>query len=856
MWRSSFRRLYHDSDQTLNFRTGPRYNNSVVGGGGLNYAPSHHRRSSAGGGGAEGTSYRILCQEVKVGSVIGRSGRVINAIERTGARINVHELIPGDEERVIEIFDNRRQDLYRGEPEFYPTQEALILIHDRILEIDVCNVGFGDHVNTEFEPQGGGGNGNRVITRLVVPRMHVGSLLGRGGTIMERMKIETHTHIRVLPTYPHSPRCVATSEEIVQVVGDKNAVKHAIGIISTCLRESQHHYGNHFHNRLNSPLRLSPTNDALIPHTNSRARRSSVEGPNLGSEFSSGSKSNITLSHSSGDAYESGPALAQNAHSFSGEGIVFRILCPADKVDTIAGESDGIVDLLRNKVGVDVKVSDPVDGTDEHVIIISSDEDLDDAMFPAQEALMHIQTCIVDIVQGKENFIITRLLLQSDEAGCLQLKDGMLSAMRKITGANIQILPKEDVPLGISGSYEIVQELLKKDLAPPSVSSTSPMTGIVKPEAESRKKITSLETHAGNNLVISIKQNITTAEAAQQVKDVRGFRNTIVNLNNSKFHGDTPIALNSLSVPAVNESLLEVVIPTSVASKLVAESSNKFTLISHLSGADVELIEDRPEVTGKIVQITGDTTEQTERAHILLQGFISNVLQITVFYSTIQAGMDSPVKLMRLGKKDTSPPSPQRSPPLPPPLVFGTFEIGVYIHTHMANLQKLEVILTTTIDKLGKAGESVRVAPGYFRNHLMPKLFAFPTIDKFARLVSEQRKMYQPKDVEEVKEVSKTEEDRMKEYQLAANRLDSARLSLRRFIIEGKGNELRHPVTKEEILAEVTRQLQVHIEPENLQLPTPLSSLGEYEVPIHLPKSVPNPQGKVQWTLSVKVRKR
>lgn len=55
--------------------------------------------------------------------------------------------------------------------------------------------------------------------------------------------------------------------------------------------------------------------------------------------------------------------------------------------------------------------------------------------------------------------------------------------------------------------------------------------------------------------------------------------------------------------------------------------------------------------------------------------------------------------------------------------------------------RKLEVILTTTIDKLGKAGETVKVAPGYFRNHLMPKLLAVPNIDKFAHLIRDQRKV-------------------------------------------------------------------------------------------------------------------
>lgn len=36
----------------------------------------------------------------------------------------------------------------------------------------------------------------------------------------------------------------------------------------------------------------------------------------------------------------------------------------------------------------------------------------------------------------------------------------------------------------------------------------------------------------------------------------------------------------------------------------------------------------------------------------------------------------------------------------------------------------------------------MKVAPGHFRNHLMPKLLAVPNIDKFAYLVSEQRKVH------------------------------------------------------------------------------------------------------------------
>ncbi|KAH9722964.1 Integrase catalytic domain-containing protein [Citrus sinensis] len=53
--------------------------------------------------------------------------------------------------------------------------------------------------------------------------------------------------------------------------------------------------------------------------------------------------------------------------------------------------------------------------------------------------------------------------------------------------------------------------------------------------------------------------------------------------------------------------------------------------------------------------------------------------------------------------------------------------------------------------------------------------------------------------------------------------------------------------------ATVARQLSISIEPENLHLPSPLSAFAEYEVPMRLPKAIPLPEGKVQWTLNVKV---
>ncbi|OIT05760.1 PREDICTED: uncharacterized protein LOC109205679 [Nicotiana attenuata] len=176
--------------------------------------------------------------------------------------------------------------------------------------------------------------------------------------------------------------------------------------------------------------------------------------------------------------------------------------------------------------------------------------------------------------------------------------------------------------------------------------------------------------------------------------------------------------------------------------------------------------------------------------------------------------------------------------------------------------RKLQVILTTSIDKLGKAGETVKVAPGYFRNHLMPKLLAVPNIDKYRHLMEDQRKLYQREEVEEVKIVPATKEDKMKEYQMAANRLDRTKLVLRKLAKKPLTKDdsgrtfIQEPIGKDEIVAEVAKQLSVHIEPEHLVLDTPLHVMGEFEIPLRMPRSIPLPEGKVQWILQVKIRGR
>ncbi|XP_073032045.1 RNA-binding KH domain-containing protein RCF3 [Primulina eburnea] len=655
MERSRSKRYYYDQDyesETLHSRSKPRYGNNSHGGGagGHHYAPSYPRRSSVGGGGGGGgrkmqdpslmvtTSYRILCHDVKAGGVIGKSGSIIKAIrQHTGAWINVHELIPGDEERIIEISDTRRRDPDGRLPNFSPAQEALFLIHERILETEMGGYGgFGEDVNEEYGNRGGG-NGGKMVTRLVVSRIHVGSLLGKGGKIIEQMRMETKTHIRVLPRDHTLPRCVAMSEEIVQVVGEMNAVKNAIAIISSRLRESQHRDRNNFSNQLHSPERFGVTDDDFRLN-GAIARRSSAENTSFGPRYSAGSKGNNYSSRSSGYALESGPGpLPDNAPSYCGDEIVFRIFCPVEKVECVVGESDGIMELLQNEIGVNVDVADPVAGSDERIITILSDEGPDDELFPAQEALLHIQTRIVDIAPEKENIITTRLLLQSDEIGCL--KDSSLLDKGKMGGANVEILPRGKLPAAVLGSNEIIQivgeikaarealievtsrvrsyiyrEFLEKGGPAPTISISSHMEGAAEPESASSDNTTP-STHSGNGTIVSNHQSTSNSASVQKTKDIVTLKpNEVVHRE------DTPSILNRITVPLVTRSTLEVVLPPHTAAKLVTKSK-KLAFISELSGATVKLIEDGADASENIIQISG-TPDQAEKAQSLLQGFI------------------------------------------------------------------------------------------------------------------------------------------------------------------------------------------------------------------------------------------
>nr|CAB3470522.1 unnamed protein product [Digitaria exilis] len=325
--------------------------------------PPPSAAAGAPGAASTTTSFRILCPECKAyGFPPGFIGKVR---DDSGALVTVHPPFAGDYVRIIETVDGARREADGRPPMYSPAQEALLMVHRRILETEAED---GDE-DGEYGPRGKDPRDRgKTTTRLIVPKLHVGCLLGKGGKIIEQMRMETKTHIRILPRDQHTPRCVSLSEEVVQVVGDGNCVRKAVAIITDRLKESLHRDRGPFRGRMNSPEpRISQEDEYL-----GGVQQMPVYEETYGR--SDQIRNNIIMEAPGYEFDSNGGKVIEHPDILYGD-IVFRILCPNDKASILLSTRDGIIEMLQADVGVDVRLTDIIAGSDERVVIITSRED-------------------------------------------------------------------------------------------------------------------------------------------------------------------------------------------------------------------------------------------------------------------------------------------------------------------------------------------------------------------------------------------------------------------------------------------------------------------------------------------------
>eukprot|EP01018_Ginkgo_biloba_P039773 Gb_03724 [translate_table: standard] len=637
---------------------------------------------------ADETVFRILCPASKTGGVIGKGGSIIKQFrEETGSKIRIEEGVYGCDERVILIVapekerkggkgpnkgkdedgqlkdaavDNSGGEIREEETEEQkngpdsgknigsemPTssaQDALLRVHERILE-------------GEFEKMSGeeaDKKSSTVITRLLVPTNQVGCVLGKGGRVIERIRKESGSQIRVLPR-DQLPACASSNDEVVQIIGDASAVKKALFSVSCCLRD-------------NPPLdrgQVPPSRSGGAPllrgDTFPQKKSLSMQGGPLPGIAAAGRA----------DYHSRGPpsiALLPETDANVGrrksyhEELVFRLLCLDDKVGGIIGKGGSIIRAIQSETGTEIKIAEAVADSEERVVIISAYENPESRHSPAQNAVLRVQTRIAESGPDKGGMVTARLLVPSNQIGCLLGKGGAIIAeMRKASGANIRIFGKDQVPkcasendevVQVTGDLEVVRDALVHittrlrnnifqtmpvgaGMFPSSLHEHAPpVSGPIDPYGGRHEPIGglphSLDRSGGH--AHSIDRPGPLPPSFDRPPSPRSWPVQGIGSDTARSMSDYGRGLPQRGVGGglgsgtqsaiVTNTTVEVVVPDHVIGSVYGENGSNLAQIRLISGAKVILHDPAPGATEGLVIISG-TPEQTHAAQSLLQAFI------------------------------------------------------------------------------------------------------------------------------------------------------------------------------------------------------------------------------------------
>ncbi|MET0386437.1 MAG: 50S ribosomal protein L9 [Polyangiales bacterium] len=128
----------------------------------------------------------------------------------------------------------------------------------------------------------------------------------------------------------------------------------------------------------------------------------------------------------------------------------------------------------------------------------------------------------------------------------------------------------------------------------------------------------------------------------------------------------------------------------------------------------------------------------------------------------------------------------------------------------------VHVILRRDVDKLGTAGELVRVRPGFARNYLLPRSLAVVATDNNVRQIEHERKLA----------VAAAAKQKSVAEGIAAQ---VAGVTVEIEAQAGEGDKLFGSVTTRDI-SEALRKRGIDIDRKHLDLPNAIKSLGEYDV--------------------------
>jgi large subunit ribosomal protein L9 len=150
-------------------------------------------------------------------------------------------------------------------------------------------------------------------------------------------------------------------------------------------------------------------------------------------------------------------------------------------------------------------------------------------------------------------------------------------------------------------------------------------------------------------------------------------------------------------------------------------------------------------------------------------------------------------------------------------------------------MKNVKVILRQDVENLGTSGEVVGVKPGYARNYLLPRGFAYEATAANVRQLDEEKR--------------RGEQRAKRDYLEARRRASQLEgVSLTFHANAGEESKLFGSITSGDIADRLNEgQLDFEIERRQIDLSEPIKALGVYSVPVRLHSEV-RPEVKV-WVI-------
>ncbi|XP_011035439.1 PREDICTED: KH domain-containing protein At4g18375-like [Populus euphratica] len=583
--------------------------------------------------------YRILCPDEVIGSVIGKSGKVINSIRNESrARVKVVDPFPGAMYRVITIYCNVKEkgdadvddDFHQADP-LCPAQDALLKVHAAISNA-VAALGDSDKRC-----------GDKKECQILVPTSQSANIIGKAGATIKKLRSKTRANIKITAKDASDPThsCAMDFDNFLLITGESEAVKKALFAVSAIMYK--------FSPKEEIPLETTVPEapPSIIISSDVPIYQPGGFYPNADPIVSSRSVPPILgATHipefqgygdmrSSWPIYSSTVPVVPSFGNTSRSELIIRLLCPFDKIGRVIGKGGSTIKSIRQVSGARIEVDDTKADRDECIITVIATESPDDLKSMAVEAILLLQGKIND----EDNDIVgIRLLVPSKVIGCIIGKSGaIVNEIRKRTNADVCI-SKADKLKCADSNVELVE------VAGEVGSVRDALVQIVLRLRDDvlKEKDGGLNSSVGTDSVYPVRAGISIPSILPSVPpvapmgyDQRAESGSGLGLLSSSSlygYGSLPMGENSYgslasySLSKLYEGLpppstLEMLVPANAVGKVIGKGGANIANIRKISGAMIEISDAKSARGDRIAYISGKP-EQKQAAENLIQAFI------------------------------------------------------------------------------------------------------------------------------------------------------------------------------------------------------------------------------------------